>query len=118
MTRVLSPTRIGPLALPNRLAVAPMTRVSATAEGHATERMARYYARFAERGFGLVITEGIYTDQGYAHQPRLSDRAQALAWRPAAPARDGLAPRAFDPALLSPLGDLKAAEFETADASG
>ena len=56
MTRVLSPTRIGPLALPNRLAVAPMTRVSATAEGHATERMARYYARFAERGFGLVIT--------------------------------------------------------------
>lgn len=99
MTPLLSLTRIGPLALPNRLAVAPMTRVSATAEGHATERMARYYARFAEGGFGLVITEGIYTDQayaqGYAHQPGLSDRAQALAWRPVVQAIHAAGGRVF-----------------------
>ena len=31
----------------NRLAVAPMTRITATADGRATETMARYYERFA-----------------------------------------------------------------------
>ena len=76
--------RIGRMALRNRLAVAPMTRVSATDGGCATERMSRYYAAFAEGGFGLVITEGIYTDkaysQGYLHQPGLSDDVQRDAW--------------------------------------
>ena len=99
MTRLLSPTRIGHLELPNRLAVAPMTRVSATATGEATERMARYYARFARGGFGLVVTEGIYTDQafaqGYAHQPGLSDQAQALAWRPVVQAIHAAGGRVF-----------------------
>lgn len=70
----------------NRLSVAPMTRVSATRDGRATETMARYYARFARGGFGTVITEGIYTDQafsqGYAHQPGMTDDAQAQAWKP------------------------------------
>ncbi|MAP27013.1 MAG: NADH:flavin oxidoreductase [Alteromonadaceae bacterium] len=72
-------------ALHNRFAVAPMTRVSATAEGLANERMARYYERFAKGGFSLVVTEGIYTDkkfaQGYQFQPGLSDHAQAESWR-------------------------------------
>lgn len=76
----------GALELPNRLAVAPMTRVSATAQGHATPAMADYYAEFAAGGFGLVITEGIYTDrahaQGYLFQPGLADAAQRDAWRP------------------------------------
>lgn len=76
----------GPLHLPNRLAVAPMTRVSATAQGQATPAMADYYAAFAAGGFGLVITEGIYTDlahaQGYLFQPGLADAAQRDAWRP------------------------------------
>ena len=70
----------------NRFAVAPMTRISATADGRATETMTRYYERFARGGFGLVTTEGIYTDQafaqGYVHQPGLTDEAQAEAWRP------------------------------------
>ncbi|KAG1249745.1 hypothetical protein G6F65_019012 [Rhizopus arrhizus] len=73
------------LRLANRLAVAPMTRVSATADGHATPLMADYYEAFAAGGFGLVITEGIYTDkayaQGYLFQPGLADDAQRDAWR-------------------------------------
>ncbi len=73
------------LGLPNRLAVAPMTRVSATADGRATALMADYYAAYAAGGFGLVITEGIYTDkahaQGYLFQPGLADDAQRDAWR-------------------------------------
>ncbi|MGH8819011.1 MAG: NADH:flavin oxidoreductase [Achromobacter pestifer] len=73
------------LSLSNRIVVAPMTRVSATADGHATEQMADYYGAFAAGGFGLVITEGIYTDkahaQGYLFQPGLADEAQRDAWR-------------------------------------
>ncbi|WP_447919233.1 NADH:flavin oxidoreductase [Achromobacter aegrifaciens] len=74
------------LSLSNRLAVAPMTRVSATEDGRATPQMADYYAAYAAGGFGLVITEGIYTDQahaqGYLFQPGLADDAQRDAWRP------------------------------------
>jgi 2,4-dienoyl-CoA reductase-like NADH-dependent reductase (Old Yellow Enzyme family) len=68
------------------LAVAPMTRISATDDGRVTERMTRYYERFARGGFGAVSTEGIYIDQafsqGYAHQPGITDEAQANAWKP------------------------------------
>jgi 2,4-dienoyl-CoA reductase-like NADH-dependent reductase (Old Yellow Enzyme family) len=83
--RILTPYDIASRSLKNRLAVAPMTRVSATETGHATEEMARYYERFARGGFGLVITEGIYTDQkysqGYPFQPGITDDQQAQAWR-------------------------------------
>ncbi|MDH0866539.1 NADH:flavin oxidoreductase [Mitsuaria sp. GD03876] len=83
---LFTPVALGALSLPNRLAVAPMTRVSATADGRPTARMASYYAGFAAGGFGLVITEGTYTDrahsQGYLFQPGLADDAQRDAWRP------------------------------------
>lgn len=83
---LFTPVDINALSLCNRFAVAPMTRVSANEDGTATERMARYYARFAQGGFGLLITEGTYTDQafaqGYRYQPGMADEAQALAWRP------------------------------------
>ncbi|GFM73858.1 NADH:flavin oxidoreductase [Pseudomonas cichorii] len=84
-SRILTPYDISGLSLKNRLAVAPMTRVSATDTGLATRQMARYYERFAQGGFGLVITEGIYTDQkhsqGYPFQPGITDDQQAQAWR-------------------------------------
>lgn len=84
--RLFDPLTIGSLQLPNRLAVAPMTRVSATEAGHATARMSDYYGGFAEGGFGLVLTEGLYTDQafsqGYRFQPGLSDAVQRDAWKP------------------------------------
>ena len=82
--RLFDPVAMGPMLVPNRLAVAPMTRVSATEQGCATAQMRHYYRAFAEGGFGLVITEGIYTDkawsQGYLRQPGLSDSAQCEAW--------------------------------------
>jgi 2,4-dienoyl-CoA reductase-like NADH-dependent reductase (Old Yellow Enzyme family) len=71
-------------ALRNRLAVAPMTRVSALEDGTPSQTMHDYYARFARGGFGLVITEGLYTDQafsqGYRYQPGLADDEQARGW--------------------------------------
>ncbi len=83
--RLFEPLAIGRLTLKNRLAVAPMTRISADADGNPTERMMRFYGSFADGGFGLIVTEGAYTDrvhsQGYHFQPGLTDRRQAAPWR-------------------------------------
>jgi 2,4-dienoyl-CoA reductase-like NADH-dependent reductase (Old Yellow Enzyme family) len=74
------------LDLPNRAVLAPMTRISAYADGRATERMRDYYRSFAEGGFGLLVTEGIYPDtahsQGYLDQPGLATDAHVDSWRP------------------------------------
>jgi 2,4-dienoyl-CoA reductase-like NADH-dependent reductase (Old Yellow Enzyme family) len=61
----LAPVRLQSLALANRMVVAPMTRISASHEGHATDGMSRYYARFMAGGFGLIISEGTYTDRAW-----------------------------------------------------
>src|SRR3972149_1805898 len=45
------------LTLPNRLAMAPMTR-SKSPDGVPTEDVVGYYRRRAEGGVGLIITEG------------------------------------------------------------
>ena len=83
---LFAPIVINSRTVTNRLSVAPMTRITATRDGRATETMTRYYERFARGGFGTVSTEGIYTDQafaqGYIHQPGMTDEAQANAWRP------------------------------------
>lgn len=80
-----TPATIGNVDLKNRISVAPMTRTSASADGLATEDMARYYARFARGGHSLVITEGAYPDlrysQGYLNQPGIANEPQAEAWR-------------------------------------
>ncbi|WP_202867451.1 tRNA-dihydrouridine synthase [Kribbella pittospori] len=81
----LRPIGLGALELANRFAVAPMSRVSATPDGVPTDEMAEYYAAFADGGFGLVISEGTYTDpaysQGYLNQPGLTTAAQVAGWR-------------------------------------
>jgi 2,4-dienoyl-CoA reductase-like NADH-dependent reductase (Old Yellow Enzyme family) len=81
---LLAPFSLGSLRLPNRMVVAPMTRVSATTEGVPTEAMARYYSRFAEGGFGLIITEGTYPEaehgSGLLCQPGLVTEPQADGW--------------------------------------
>ncbi|REE04220.1 NADH:flavin oxidoreductase [Citricoccus muralis] len=74
------------LDLPNRAVLAPMTRISAHGDGRATERMRDYYRSFAEGGFGLLVTEGIYPDaahsQGYLDQPGLATSAHVDSWLP------------------------------------
>ncbi|ELZ31192.1 FMN oxidoreductase protein [Halogeometricum pallidum JCM 14848] len=71
--------------LDGRVGLAPMTRVSATDDGRATDEMARYYTKFADGGFSFLITEGTYTDdaysQGYLNQPGLVTDEQVEAWR-------------------------------------
>lgn len=68
----------------NRTVVAPMSRVSATADGLATDEMTDYYSTFATGGFGVIITEGIYTDvygsKSYNNQPALTNAEQCVTW--------------------------------------
>lgn len=78
------PLQLGSTEIANRVALAPMTRISATEDGHATAKMASYYQAYAKGGFGLLITEGIYPDtahsQGYLFQPGIATEEQAESW--------------------------------------
>lgn len=85
MSDVFKHTKLGNIEVSNRLVVAPMTRISAEHEGEPTELMEDYYARFADGGFDLIITEGVYTDrkasQGYQYQPGITDDEQQDGWK-------------------------------------
>ncbi|MCU5774772.1 NADH:flavin oxidoreductase [Erwiniaceae bacterium BAC15a-03b] len=84
LSSLFSPSCISKLSLGNRLVVAPMTRVTASEDGVASERMKAYYEDFARGRFALIITEGIYIDtawsQTYAFQAGMVNTRQALAW--------------------------------------
>ncbi|PSL46522.1 2,4-dienoyl-CoA reductase-like NADH-dependent reductase (Old Yellow Enzyme family) [Chitinophaga niastensis] len=68
----------------NRTVVAPMSRASATLQGVPTAAMHAYYENFARGGFGIIISEGLYTDniasQAYPHQPGLVTPEQTDNW--------------------------------------
>lgn len=55
---LFSPLTVGSLTIPNRFAMAPMTR-RASPHGVPGANVAAYYARRAAGGVGLIITEGI-----------------------------------------------------------
>ncbi|MFT5757072.1 MAG: 2,4-dienoyl-CoA reductase-like NADH-dependent reductase (Old Yellow Enzyme family) [Alteromonadaceae bacterium] len=82
---IFSNNKIGNITLKNRLAVAPMTRVSANEDGTTGPLMKDYYQSFAQGGFALIITEGLYTDKHYSQcyksQPGLTDEAQVKSWQ-------------------------------------
>jgi 2,4-dienoyl-CoA reductase-like NADH-dependent reductase (Old Yellow Enzyme family) len=65
--------------------VAPMTRLSATEQGHVTDRMIAYYKEFARGGWGLIETEGTYIDEEHSQcrnrQPGLATITHRDAWR-------------------------------------
>lgn len=80
---LFSEIKLGPLTLRNRIAMAPLTRQMAEADGTPTDEMAAYYARRARGGLGLIITEGTYEQdafqsRAYLSQPGITtDRHQA-----------------------------------------
>lgn len=82
---IFDPFHLGKYTLKNRLAVTPMSRVSATSEGVPTGNMQTYYEAFALGGFSMIITEGIYTDnvaaQAYPLQPGIVTPAQQQGWK-------------------------------------
>ena len=54
--------RLGGLELPNRVVMAPMTRVQAAAGGRATPSTAAYYAQRASAG--LIVTDAVRANGG------------------------------------------------------
>ncbi|WP_264754789.1 hypothetical protein [Marinobacter sp. LV10R510-11A] len=85
MSDVMQSTRFTNQTLANRFALAPMTRISAEPNGTPNDIMADHYEAYAKGGFGLLITEGTYTDdgasQGYANQPGIINDAQIEGWK-------------------------------------
>jgi 2,4-dienoyl-CoA reductase-like NADH-dependent reductase (Old Yellow Enzyme family) len=83
MPSLLDPIQVGDLHLPNRVFMAPLTRLHGTPDHIPTPIMAEYYAQRA--GAGLIISEGIPIDPlgvGYANVPGLWSQQQTEAWKP------------------------------------
>ncbi|MCW2748054.1 MAG: 1,2-oxophytodienoate reductase [Nocardioidaceae bacterium] len=70
---LFEPANVAGLDLPNRFAMAPMTRQFSPG-GVPGEDVADYYARRSAAGIGLIITEGTYVDHPSAgNTPRVPD---------------------------------------------
>ncbi|MFF3438964.1 alkene reductase [Streptosporangium sp. NPDC002721] len=83
MATLFDSYRLGDLTLPNRMVMAPMTRVRAAAGGLATPSMATYYAQRATAG--LIVSEGVQPSlvgQSNPGTPGLHTDEQVSAWRP------------------------------------
>jgi N-ethylmaleimide reductase len=81
-TSLFSPLKLGALLLPNRIVMAPMTRMRA-GPGHVPSALnARYYAQRASAG--VIISEGtaISADaHGYPNAPGIYNAEQIAGWR-------------------------------------
>lgn len=82
--RLFEPVTLGSLALRNRVVMAPMTRCMSPG-GIPAENVARYYARRAEGGVGLIVTEGTWIPHPSASNdpnvPRFYGEDALAAWR-------------------------------------
>jgi N-ethylmaleimide reductase len=79
---LFSPLSLGPLRLPNRIVMAPLTRARADQHGVPSELAAEYYAQRA--GAGLIIAEATAVSAqgtGYDNWPGLYTAAQEAGWR-------------------------------------
>ncbi|MFE2449606.1 alkene reductase [Streptomyces sp. NPDC021218] len=80
--RLFEPARLGPLELPNRLVMAPMTRNRAAADGVPEPIMATYYAQRATAG--LIVAEAATPNavgQTYPDIAAIHSAAQVAGWR-------------------------------------
>jgi N-ethylmaleimide reductase len=74
--------RVGAIHLPNRIIMAPLTRMRSGAENVPTALNAEYYAQRSSAG--LIISEGTAISpqgQGYPNAPGIYSAAQIAGWR-------------------------------------
>ncbi|WP_423183846.1 alkene reductase [Arthrobacter sp. NyZ413] len=79
---LFSPLTLGELELPNRLVMAPLTRVRAGAEGIPGPLLVEHYRQRAS--LGLIVSEGTYptpAGQSYPGQPGLVTEEQIAGWK-------------------------------------
>jgi len=81
-TPLFTPLALGPITLPNRIVMAPLTRCRA-GEGHVPQPLAAlYYAQRASAG--LIVSEATQIapeGQGYPATPGIHSDAQVVGWR-------------------------------------
>jgi 2,4-dienoyl-CoA reductase-like NADH-dependent reductase (Old Yellow Enzyme family) len=83
MPSLFDPIQLGDLHLPNRIFMAPLTRLRGTPDHIPTPIMIDYYTQRAAAG--LIISEGTPIDPlgvGYANVPGLWSEQQTEAWKP------------------------------------
>src|SRR6266850_915065 len=82
-TKLFEPFKLGPITLPNRLAMAPLTRNRAVRPGMVPSPLAvDYYGQRASAG--LLITEASQVSQqgqGYQDTPGIYSKEQVAGWR-------------------------------------
>src|ERR1022692_3683407 len=79
---LFSSLRLGAIQIPNRIIMAPLTRMRAGAENVPTAWNAEYYAQRSSAG--LIISEGTAVSpqgQGYPNAPGIYTAAQIAGWR-------------------------------------
>src|SRR5271168_2621922 len=77
-----TPLRLGAIELPNRIVMAPLTRMRAGAKNVPTALNAEYYAQRSSAG--LIISEGVAISaqaQGYPSSPGIYTPEQIAGWR-------------------------------------
>ncbi|MDR5776497.1 MULTISPECIES: alkene reductase [unclassified Caballeronia] len=80
--KILEPFALGPVAMRNRVVMAPMTRSRADSHGLAGPLMREYYKQRAS--MGLIISEGLNTSPqaiGVPSTPGIYTDAQIASWR-------------------------------------
>jgi 2,4-dienoyl-CoA reductase-like NADH-dependent reductase (Old Yellow Enzyme family) len=83
LSRLLDPLKVGALELPNRVIMAPLTRLRGTVDHLPTPVMAEYYSQRASAG--LIISEGTPISPmgvGYAQVPGIWSKQQTELWKP------------------------------------
>src|ERR1700738_5147683 len=81
-TKLFEPYKLGPLTLPNRLVMAPLTRNRAVAGMVPSPLAIEYYGQRASAG--LLVTEASQVSQqgqGYQDTPGIYSREQVAGWR-------------------------------------
>src|SRR5271156_5117321 len=82
MNALFSPTRLGAINIPNRIVMAPLTRMRAGPDGVPTALNAEYYAQRSSAG--LIVSEGTAISpqaHGYPNQPGIYTAEQITGWR-------------------------------------
>src|ERR1700710_728500 len=81
-TKLFEPTKLGPLTLPNRLVMAPLTRNRALAGLVPNPLAVEYYGQRASAG--LLVSEATQVSQqgqGYQDNPGIYSKEQIAGWR-------------------------------------
>jgi N-ethylmaleimide reductase len=82
MPTLFDPLKLGVLELPNRIAMAPLTRARSGREGVPNEMMADYYAQRASAGLIISEATGISREGlGWPNAPGLWNDAQVEGWK-------------------------------------